>query len=96
MQTTEKKKNVIDICNEFLFVKLEFIAFMSLLQNNHASIPLNLLIKNKAKKKNDNKKHSHKIFFNMHFVTSRNKTNKTIAKQRGKTKKIYNPFYLVS
>lgn len=54
--------NVIDICNKFLFVKLEFIAFISLLQNNRAGIPLNLLIKKK-------KKHSHKIFFNIHLVT---------------------------
>ena len=65
--------NVIDICNKFLFVKLEFIAFISLLQNNRAGIPLNLLIKNKKKKKERRKKHSHKFFFNH---ASRNETNR--------------------
>lgn len=72
--------NVIDIRNKFLFVKLEFIAFISLLQNNRAGIPLNLLIKNKKKerkeKKNNNKKHSHKIFFNMHLVTKLTERNR--------------------
>lgn len=78
--------NVIDICNKFLFVKLEFIAFISLLQNNRAGIPLNLLIKKKKKTFPQN-------FFQ---YTSRNETNRKKQKIYNPSSYSFNPLSIIS
>lgn len=78
--------NVIDICNKFLFVKLEFIAFISLLQNNRAGIPLNLLIKKKKKT----------FLQNFFQYTSRNETNRKKQKIYNPSSYSFNPLSIIS